>query len=667
MKPIWLTEVGCPAIDKGANEPNVFVDAKSAESARPRFSSGARDDLMQRRYLQAVHEAFDPASAGYVAGANPVSAAYGGRMLPPQRITAYTWDARPFPAFPGDTDAWGDAGNWPHGHWLNGRLAAAPLAETVAAILDDYGFAEHDTSALNGLVGGVVIDRIMPAREALQPLELSQFFDAIESGGAIRFVHRGAQGPVATLTAEDLVEVKPEAALYELTRQQETELPASAKISYLAADADYRQSVAEARRATSASERVATADLALVMEQPQAAAIAEAWLWDTWAARERAAFSLPPSRLAIEPADTVLLDVEGRERLLRLTEVGDAGRREMLALGIDPEIYPAADHAARRSALPTPQVYGQPALAFLDLPLLRGDEVAHAGWVAAFQSPWPGAVAVYRSAEASGYTLNVRIEAAAITGITTTALAGAPAWRWDKAGTVTVRLDGGSLASASELALLEGANLAAIETVAGIWELVQFESAELVGERTYRLSRLLRGQAGSESAIAGSVPAGARFVLIGRGVTQVAMGAGDVGRAFYWRYGPAPREIGDASYATAAHAFAGLGLRPLSPVHVRGRRAAGGDLTLSWVRRTRMGGDSWEAAEAPLAEESERYEVDIVSGSSVVRTLAASTPAVIYAAAQQIADFGTVQGSVAVRIVQLSAVYGRGIATAAVV
>ena len=24
-KPIWLTEVGCPAIDKGANQPNVFV------------------------------------------------------------------------------------------------------------------------------------------------------------------------------------------------------------------------------------------------------------------------------------------------------------------------------------------------------------------------------------------------------------------------------------------------------------------------------------------------------------------------------------------------------------------------------------------------------------------------------------------------------------------
>ena len=31
-KPIWLVEIGCPAIDKGANQPNVFYDLKSAQS-----------------------------------------------------------------------------------------------------------------------------------------------------------------------------------------------------------------------------------------------------------------------------------------------------------------------------------------------------------------------------------------------------------------------------------------------------------------------------------------------------------------------------------------------------------------------------------------------------------------------------------------------------------
>src|SRR6185312_16666150 len=27
-KPIWFCELGCPAVEKGANQPNVFVDAK---------------------------------------------------------------------------------------------------------------------------------------------------------------------------------------------------------------------------------------------------------------------------------------------------------------------------------------------------------------------------------------------------------------------------------------------------------------------------------------------------------------------------------------------------------------------------------------------------------------------------------------------------------------
>ncbi|HEU4806165.1 MAG TPA: glycoside hydrolase TIM-barrel-like domain-containing protein, partial [Nitrobacter sp.] len=31
-KPVWLTEVGCPAVDKGANQPNVFPDPKSSEN-----------------------------------------------------------------------------------------------------------------------------------------------------------------------------------------------------------------------------------------------------------------------------------------------------------------------------------------------------------------------------------------------------------------------------------------------------------------------------------------------------------------------------------------------------------------------------------------------------------------------------------------------------------
>ncbi|WP_237143356.1 baseplate multidomain protein megatron [Phyllobacterium zundukense] len=52
-KQIWLTELGCPAVDKGPNQPNVFPDMKSSEGAFPYFSDHGRCDLSQNRFLRA--------------------------------------------------------------------------------------------------------------------------------------------------------------------------------------------------------------------------------------------------------------------------------------------------------------------------------------------------------------------------------------------------------------------------------------------------------------------------------------------------------------------------------------------------------------------------------------------------------------------------------------
>lgn len=62
----------------------------------------------------------------------------------------------------------------------------------------------------------------------------------------------------------------------------------------------------------------------------------------------------------------------------------------------------------------------------------------------------------------------------------------------------------------------------------------------------------------------------------------------------------------------------------------------------------------------PLGEEIEAYEVDILDGGAVVRTLSAPEPGVVYSEAQQVADWGAPQPSYSVRIFQLSATHGRG-------
>ena len=666
MKPIWLMECGCPAVDNGANQPNAFVDPKSAESTLPYFSSGRRDDLIQRRYLQALIEALDPTHPGYVDGLNPASTAYSGRMIDTTRMYVYAWDARPFPAFPNDASAWGDGENWRLGHWLNGRVASAPLSDVVAALLDDFGFAVHDTSGLEGVVAGYALDRVMSAREALQPLELAFFFDAVESGGRLTFRHRGATAPVATLVEDDLAEAPRAASSLTISRAQETELPAVAKLAYVSAAGDYHRAIAEARRLTAGSGRIAQADLAIVLEAEVANATADAWLFETWAARERASLSLPPSRLAIEPGDVVSIARGARQQLFRVTEIAERGERLIEASSIEPGVYAQASQTGRTATSPAARAAGRPVAEFLDLPLLRGDEPDRAAYVAATQTPWPGGVAFYSSPGASGFELRSIATAPATTGTTQSPLAAGPTGRLDHASVLTVKLDSGELASVTMLQVLAGANTAAVRNADDEWEVLQFETAALIAPLTYELSGLLRGQAGTEGAMRPAVSAGARFVMIDAALTRVDLAPSEVGLPLNWRFGPASRDLGAESFDQRTHTFRGTGLRPLRPVHVRGARS-GADLALSWIRQTRTGGDSWEAVEVPLGEEAERYEVDVLSGASVKRTLAVSGPSAVYTAAQQVADFGGAQSEVQVRISQVSVVWGRGAASIALV
>ncbi|MDP2122911.1 MAG: glycoside hydrolase TIM-barrel-like domain-containing protein, partial [Parvibaculum sp.] len=659
-KPIWFTELGCPAIDKGTNQPNVFVDPKSAESALPHFSRGTRDDFIQRRFIEAQMSYWNPAHADHVAGANPVSAVYGGPMVDPARIFLWTWDARPFPAFPERIDIWTDGENWQRGHWLNGRMGAAPLADLAAAVMREAGFEEFDVGELGGTVEGFVIDRIISPRAALEPLMLAHFFDAAETQGVIRFRHFG-DVPVARLTPDELaVDDDGAAPGYALTRGQETELPNAAKIAYIDGGGEYRQAAVEARRLAGRSARVTTATLPMVLTQPAAQAIADIWMQKAWSERERAALALPPSRLALDAGDVVTLELPHREARFRLTEIADTHVRSCRGVGTEESLYGPVTAPVRSSSPAAAPSYGTPLAVFMDLPLLTGEETPHAPRIAVAADPWPGGIAVFKSAGA-GFAFDRVVTRPATLGFTMTPLMPGPVGRWDEANELTIALSSGELASADMLSVLAGANAAALETQDGDWEIIQFRAALLVAPNEVLLSGLLRGQAGSESAMRAPLAPGARFVLLDEAVNELGMSDAERGLARTWAYGPAPLPLDDETYVSIERIFDGIGLRPVSPVHLHARRGPGGDIELGWIRRTRIGGDSWAGLDVPLGEESEAYEIDIHDGEAVKRVIAATEPRAVYSAADQIADFGSTGfPALEVTVCQLSASFGRG-------
>ena len=658
-KPIFFTELGCPAVDKGANQPNVFPDPKSSVGGLPYYSTGARDDLVQRRFIAAHLGWWNPEAEGFDEAANPASSVYGGRMVDPSAIHLWTWDARPFPMFPPRLDVWSDGDNWETGHWLTGRLGAPSADALVKQILADYGAAGiAAVGDLDGTVDGFLIDRVTSARGALEPLSELLLFEAFESGDKLRFVRRGRRAR-QTFTPDDLVE-EGERPLFRIRRAQETELPAEISLGFADALADYRPTSVNSRRLVGGSRRSEATETGAVMSHAVAGGLADTLLQDIWAGRETLMLALPARALALEPADICTLELGDELRTLMVTRIEDAGPRRIEARTIEPDILSPVPAAARSLVPREAAALSRPEAMLLDLPLLTGAEPPHAPRIAVFAEPWPGTIAVSIGTAASGFLPRQAIERRATMGELLSPLGPGPIARIDRGNTIEVRLYGGALASEPPLAVLNGANAAAIGTSATGFEVVQFETAELIAEGTWRLSGLLRGQGGTSDIAAGGHDAGARFVLLDRAVVPLAIAESESGLALTLRCGAAGA-IYDPDVFVDVPLIAGRrGLRSPAPVHLRAARDAGGDVTLRWIRQTRLGGDAWEPVEVPLGEAAEAYRVTVLDGEAAVRNFNVASPFAVYAAAEQVADFGALPDEISVAIAQVSATEGAG-------
>ncbi|HEY2032083.1 MAG TPA: phage tail protein, partial [Rhizomicrobium sp.] len=413
------------------------------------------------------------------------------------------------------------------------------------------------------------------------------------------------------------------------------------RISYIDAD-DYRQAVTEARRLVAASDRVAQSTLPIVMDQAQASGIGARLLQDAWVQRETAQFALAPSWLALDPADEVELGAGGRTHRLRLNEIDDAGSRNIQAAATDPSIYEIFPGVTRVPVVAKTSAAGRALVAFLDLPLLSSDQKPWSPFAAAFADPWPCSVLILRSATDSNYQLDTSLTLAADIGVTTTDLFSGPVWRWDDVNSVGVKLYKGTLASLDDLSVLAGSNALAIENEDGAWEILQFANAALTAPDTWMLSRLLRGQAGTEGAMRDPVLAGARVVVLNGALQQLALTQDHYALAFNYLWGPKGKPISDPAYQGAQLQFEGIGMRPYAPCQLNAVYSTGGDLNLSWIRRDRSpASDGWDQTEIPMSETSEAYDVEILdAGGAMIRTFSSLTSAsVTYAAANIAADF----------------------------
>ena len=116
----------------------------------------------------------------------------------------------------------------------------------------------------------------------------------------------------------------------------------------------------------------------------------------------------------------------------------------------------------------------------LDLPQISEDQPAHRPLIAAHASPWPGEIAVFRSASSDGFNLLTTFGSRARIGTLAFDFFPGPTSRFDLGNALVVDLLSGTLESVTDVALFGGANALAVESAVGQWEIVQAGAAELI-------------------------------------------------------------------------------------------------------------------------------------------------------------------------------------------
>lgn len=559
--------------------------------------------------------------------------------------------------------------------------------EALSSIVADLsgraglGLADIDVAELGASVPGYVIGRQTTVRGAIEPLAQAFFFDAAESDDTLRFRNRG-RTPVATIPAEYLVPLDSQTGeSWRELRTQEVELPERVAVVYMDRDADYQQGTQSEKRAslplpTMHSRNQASLELALAIDATTAKRIAAKTLYSAWIERSAYKAELPPDWLRLDPTDVVdVVFATGstfRTRINRL-DVGADFSLAIKGVSETAATYVSSVVADGGSGRPVQLVGANAATRLIlpDLPLLRDvDDAGGAGsrvyyLMAGFGgSGWPGA-ALYRSADGSAWAQAGRALSEAAWGATANAL-GSPRspFGTDEENSLTVFMTTGGerLESVTQEALVNGANAALVLKANGEPEIIQFRDVTLNPDGSYTLTGLLRGRRGTDVFVEGH-SAGELIALIDHDDVETLVTAlGDLGLPRSWRAVGFGTLFEDGETIVQSHS--GRDLKPYAPWNVRAvKTGSPTNITLSWIRRTRIGGELKDGTGlVPLGEASETYEIDILDGPGgvVKRTLTSVSPSVVYANADILADFGAVPAALSVAVFQLSAVAGRG-------
>jgi hypothetical protein len=155
------------------------------------------------------------------------------------------------------------------------------------------------------------------------------------------------------------------------------------------------------------------------------------------------------------------------------------------------------------------------------------------------------------------------------------------------------------------------------------------------------LATLLRGRRGTEVYVSLHEP-GEMFVMLddSAAIGRRLLPLDRIGKTLHLAAAARGGEAGNSKPEVIV--LAGNDLKPYAPAHLAASGSFGADITLTWVRRTRVGGELKDGfGTVLLAEDTEEYELEVLGpDDDVRRTITGlSSPTFTYTAAMQAEDF----------------------------
>lgn len=556
----------------------------------------------------------------------------------------------------------------------------------VAFIEDDSSFSEnifYDPALQQKLIHGMILGEGV-LRDSFEKVNNLFSLEIIPKGYGIKFQERN-ETSVATIPWDHLgagADSDSEDAKLTHSRVMDAELPKTVTLNFKDPYRLYSESVVQSKYQTTLACTEEQIDSPVFITESEADVLVKNILNMRWAERDTFEIKIPFIYAYLEPGDIITLEIPFDDgvintdcRIVKINHGSDwvitlkltATQNLVYTRFITEDETPPTDIDD-----PVVEELQTAELVFLDIPCVDAiseSEFGAPSVVATLNenAVWGGAKTKFfndtiSSSQNYEYVIDFSNTDPFVVGNVTNVASASTGVLVDRGTVLTVDLvDLTTELSSVDDMFLSDDTLFAYGSVENGWEICKFETATLVdvATNTYEVSNLLRGLYGTEH-LTGTHVENDFFVLLNQMEYVQFNNSYVLGTTLFTKTVCPGQTEDELEFGEAV--YNAINLKPYSGVRAAATRDIADDITLTWVRRGRYDNDWADDADIPIAETSENYEVDVMDGATIVRTLHSTSESVVYTEAQQVADFGVAQPSVTFRIYQISAEAGRGTA-----